>query len=186
MNKKLICLVLAMVMLCAAPLTFATAAKSPPGTPRTQAVLGAADQLSATVIGLTAAAQTELAEIAAFTAANVPVIGYFGDAVKAAVAALLPAGFDVESLVMHDFDLIALTGMDPSFNDFAQPFVYGTAYPDGANIVALLGIEGGSGVEWVALKAEVVNGFVVVYFTQAVLIALNGRTGMLAILSEAI
>ena len=186
MNKKLICLVLAMVMLCMAPLAYAatspdTAAKTTPKSGSSTATV--TEPLSVTAVGLTAAAQGVLAEIKTFDGDD---IEFFGADVKAAVAALLPAGSDLSALKVLEFSSIALTGFDPYYGDVVVDFVFAAKFPDGAPIVALLGFETATGVEWMTLKAEVINGKVYIYFTQAALIALNGRTGMLAILSEEI
>jgi len=184
MNKKLICLVLAMVMLCAAPMAFANSPQSPDAKTTVKSSGGSGsgtltDTLAVTLVPLSASAEAVLAAIGGFPNA----IDYFDAAVQSAIAALLPAGFDLNSLVMNEFQSLAISGFQTGSGDYGVSFTFATAYPNGAILVALVGIESGSGVVWTPLKAEVFNGVVTVYFTQQVLAALSGRTAMLAILS---
>lgn len=182
MNKKLICIVLSLVMASVGSMAFAASSKTT--NDLTSAVLGANDStLAVEYVALSADATAQLAEITAFVAGNAPVINYFGDAVAAEVAALLPVGFDATTLVMNELISARVSQYVPGTEDVPVFFTFATAYADGAVIVVLVGIKDGNSVTWVPLRAEVTGGLVKIFFTQSVLALINDREVMLAVLS---
>lgn len=187
MNKKFICLVLSLMLLCTASLAFAAPSKTTNDLTQnsTGSVLGAQDSFFVEPIPLTKDAGAALAAIAAFVAdGNKPVIDYFGDVVKAQILALLPTDFDATKLVMNELISARVMNYDPVMGDVPVYFTFATAYKEGTTLVVLVGVQNGDSVTWVPLRAVVENGLVKIYFTQQVLSSVNGREIMIAVLSE--
>ena len=111
-------------------------------------------------------AEEVLAEIAkVFTAVNtdgMAPIEYFAEDVQAAVAALLPEGFDLKTLELNEFVTVDQSGYTDAIGDVTAYFEFATPYALGQKLVMLLGFYSGEKdaqdnyeVEWVALAAEV-------------------------------
>lgn len=189
MNKRLVGLVLALVMLTMTSLAFATV---PSKTTidmvrfvRAASATGETLPLSVIVFPVEQVpeASAELASIAGFTKQGAPVVQYFDQSVQDALAPLLPEGFDATSLSLNEFVPIQVNGYDSAYGDVAFFFEFPTGYAEGQPLVALLGIQGDAGVTWFALKAEVVEGLVKIYFTQDVLEKMQTSIVFLTILS---
>ncbi|NLD60485.1 MAG: hypothetical protein GX647_12640 [Clostridiales bacterium] len=137
----------------------------------------------------TAAATEQLANVAAVVAGGASPVSYFAGK-EEDVAALVPEGFDPNTLEFNEFSPLTAVNYDESYADVVVSFKFATEYADGQVVVAMVGIPTGTNpdgtaiVEWYALKAEVVGGLVAVSFTQEVLALLDGAEGMIAILSE--
>ncbi len=187
MNKKLVGLVLALVMLTVTSLAFASPSKTTTDLGRATGgttTTGGTLPLNVTVLttGLAAqAASDELAAIAGFTQQGAPLIEYFDPAVQAAIGALLPQGFDAKGLGMNELLPISVTGTVTG--GAILSFEFATQYQEGQTLVAMVGVRSGGTVTWYPLPAEVVGGVVRVHFTQEVLEKMQTGTAMLAILS---
>lgn len=136
-------------------------------------------------------ASAMLTEIFTFvTEQKMPVVSFFNEEVVSEIRAALPEGVDLDSLSMDEFAPLGAISYNGEYGDVAVTFQFATEYVDGQNIVALVGISSGldeagnQTVEWHALKAEVVDGLVVVHFTTEVLLKMEQSEAMIAILSE--
>ncbi len=191
MNKKLICLVLSLTMICVSSLAFAAPSKTTSDMTSVKStsssssrVLGAGDGLVIEAIALTKDAAAELATISAFAAAKTgPVIDYFGG-VKEQAVALLPQGFDATKLVMNELISVSVSGYEASMGDVSALFTFATSYKAGTQLIVLVGYKTGNTVTWVPLRGVVENGGVKVFFTKEVLTKINGQQVMVAVLSE--
>lgn len=191
MNRKLISLVLVLALVMMASVALAAVpSKTTADLVKTGAIVSESgavlpSDFTVSVAAESIAANTELAKILAFvTAKNEPVANYFNDDVKAEIIKLLPAGTDLSKLVMNEFFPIDAIKYDASYGNIAVTFQCATVYKDGQNIVALLGIvnDSDASVTWMPLQAEVVNGNVVIHFTQEALLAMANGNAMIAIL----
>lgn len=125
-------------------------------------------------------AQTVLEALAA-AAANGPVVNAFGDEVVAALAALLPEGVDAATLDVAELFEINIANYDSAYGDVLVSFNTLTAE---TTVAAVLGCVTADGTAWTALKAEVVDGEVVVTFTADAVTAIpEGAETVLAFLN---
>jgi len=112
--------------------------------------------------------------------------------VKKQISLLLPAGFDLDTLELHEFVTAQPFFYEKGIGDVAATFEFATEYIKDQIIVAVIGVfdEWGN-VEWIPLKAEVVEDperdgvyLVQIYFTQESLVKIGDNPFALAILSE--
>ena len=134
---------------------------------------------------------------------GLPIIDYFdydearenGDInedgeIKKKIALLLPEGFDLDTLIMNEFDTAQIFNYTGEIGDVLVTFEFPSEYREGQIIVAVIGIFDEMGnVEWIPLKVETVKGpngviCVQIYFTQDAIIKAGEKSFALAILSE--
>jgi len=185
MNKKLICLTLALVMLCMATLALATSSKTGDDMIYVSYVGYEDDDAGAGTctehFNLLKETTIQRALIKAISAKKYPA-DYFG---RAGVAAVLPAGFNLNKLVMNELHVYTLC--DCALGNLTLTFVFPTEYKVGTAVVVMFGIVGADGVsvEWTALKGEVVAGGGVRVTIPAELLAKASKYKVvIAILSE--
>lgn len=183
MNKKLMSMILVVMLLCVSVSALAAGSKTTGNLVTTTTTTAETTTIPVTVATTTKAVQEQLDEVSKFVAANGKVVDYFGETAKAEVAALLPAGTDVEKLTMNEMfavniDAKAATGT------VTQSFLLPSSYKDGQAVVVMMGYTDKNGVkQWKALKAQVVNGKLVVTFPGDVLANVTSDA-TLAVLSE--
>ena len=94
------------------------------------------------------AGEEVLAEIAkVFTAVNtdgMAPIEYFAEDVQAAVAALLPEGFDLKTLELNEFVTVDQSGYTDAIGDVTAYFEFATPHAVGQKLVMLLGFYSGA------------------------------------------
>lgn len=190
MNKKLVCLALALLLtLGTTSLAFATVpSKTTSDLVKPVGVVSATGEPLPVAVSVpppeAAQAATEtLASIAAFVQQGGSLVKFFDQTVQDAITSLLPVGINAESLTMNEFLPIKIADYDAAYGDITVSFEFATEYVDGQPIVAMVGIKEGETVTWYAQKAEVVEGVVRIYFTQDVLEKMQTGDVMLAILS---
>lgn len=134
------------------------------------------------------AVEAEIASIYTFTVENgAPVIDYFGDDVKSQVAALLPEGLDLNSLVLNELVTVEISNLENALldGDILVSFTFATTYEDGQNLVVLVGILSDNGeTQWIPLEATAQEGVVKVHFTAEALEMAMDALFALAVLSE--
>ena len=162
--KKFMCVLLTMALALTAVTAFAaTPSKTTANTTR---VVRNSAEGQGVLVFVTEDAEEVLAEIAkVFTAVNtdgMAPIEYFPEDVQAAVAALLPEGFDLKTLELNEFVTVDQSGYTDALGDVTAYFEFATPYAVGQKLVMLLGFYSGEKdaqdnyeVEWVALAAEV-------------------------------
>ncbi len=184
MNKKIVCLALALMMICSASFAFATGSRTTSDLTSGTGVLGATDSnVLVEPVDLTPGAQA-LRDAIAAAVAGAPAAKFFTEDVQAKIAALLPAGFDLTTLEMLELVSVTISNYEEGAENIPWLFKFATAYPDGANVVAMFGVIDGATTTWFPLKAEVAGGEVKIAFTPEALIAGQGKDVVLAILSE--
>ncbi len=192
MNKKLVCVLLAVAMLCMSSVAFAAVpSKTTEDMAATVSVasttgVAVAAEFVVTTVEETEDATAELKAIADFTASkNVAPIQYFAEEVKAEAAALLPEGFDMDKLVMNEFAPLTVEKYDAAYGDVEVTMSFATKYTADQALVAMVGVQNGETVDWTAQSAEATaEGFVKVTFSQDVLSQVETGSAMIAILSE--
>ncbi len=211
MNKKPLCLLLSLLMLCLSVSAFAaipskttqdmahvsridTKNSVPVGAAFSFSFANAAPATEAERIAVErklAATQAELSAIYAFSVENQrPVIDYFGDDIKAAAGLLLPEGFDMDTLAMNELVPLMINGYEEAYGDMTVYLEFATQYQPGQPLVALVGVvtgvdeQGQQIVEWVPLQAEATeDGLVKVDFPSDLIMKIQQGDAMLAVLS---
>mgnify|MGYP003623740050 CR=1 FL=1 len=118
---------------------------------------------------------------------NLPPADYFGDAVKAQLLQLLPAGTNLDNFALNELITAQLDGYNEAYGDVEVTFDFASAYEKDQLMVAVMGVYDAQGnAEWVALAADVdaETGLVKVTFTKDALAKAASNPYALAILSE--
>jgi hypothetical protein len=206
--KKAICLILSLLLMC--QLSTALAAVPSKTTGDLTDFIGAVDEqgqsLAETGFTITtgtapapAASQNGaaresnpsmadqlLSDIAQFIAkAYGSPIRYFGDDVFLQAVPLLPAGTDLDTLVLNEFFSASISGYDSAYGAVTASFTFASAYVPGQRMLALVGLPVGGQVAWYPMQAVCGAGGVVAISLSAELLV-NARQGetLIAILSE--
>ena len=124
--KKFMCVLLTMALALTAVTAFAaTPSKTTANTTR---VVKNSSEGQGVLVFVTEDAEEVLAEIAkVFTAVNtdgMAPIEYFAEDVQAAVAALLPEGFDLKTLELNEFVTVDQTGYTDAIGDVTEQAVF--------------------------------------------------------------
>ena len=107
---------------------------------------------------------------------NNPLIRYFNDEIQNQVAWLLPKGSDLDGLARYEFFSLDTADFEAISDDKAIIFKFPVTCKEGTHVVALVGLSDGvettdidtaiKDIKWIPLKAEEVNGEVKVYLTD--------------------
>lgn len=190
MNKKTIGLILTVALLGMSCLAFASV---PSKTTKDMGGVSAIVDANQNVItGLnidlskeSEAATKELQKIFTHvTANNAPPATYFSDAVRSQIQTRLPDGFDIDTMDMNEFASLDINDDVVISDDIFVSFELATVYTRDQNVVALVGIQEGDNVVWIALETEVMdNGSLKIRFDAETLKKVQSGNAMLAILS---
>lgn len=162
--------------------------------PSTSTSSTAADTTAPEVTIATVAATPEftavLDDIQAFiSTGDGPVVNFFGDDVKAKLAALLPAGFDLESLTVTELVPMSLAGAATADGELKVEMEFATEFKPGDVVVPIAGVFGSDGeVTWIPLEGNVVTrggkAVVEVTFPPEALAAIGDGSFVMGVLSE--
>lgn len=97
----------------------------------------------------------------------------------------------MDSLVAYEILSVDCVNYKHTYGDVLVRFSFATPFKDGQTIVAMLGLErenrtntDGYELDWVALRAEVKDGYVDITFPQVSLEVMEEHPALLAVLSE--
>ena len=137
--------------------------------------------------------ETELSKevydkIAAFLAlSDVKAIEYFPLEVQEKIGEILPEDMDAAVLSFYEFMPLDVVNYEVTYGDVKVTFQFPTKFEQEQTIVAVVGIDNGTEIEWTALTAEATeDGDVEVEFTQEVLEAITGYNAVMAILGDTV
>lgn len=188
MNKNIICVVLAMVMMLsfcafaeevAVPSVTLGALVAPAGVTYEEGFT-----VYVTPVAEDSQEKVVLDEIVAFVE-TAPVAEYFGEETMAAAAAYLPENVDAATLQLDEFFPLKEEGYVAEYGDVEAVFEFMTEYEDNSALIAMVGIlpvEGETEITWLPMAAEAVEGKVKIVFTQEVMEMLAEREAVMAIL----
>lgn len=139
----------------------------------------------------TEAISKEIAEMRAQRAEKKTFVSFYPLTAQSEAQLLLPDGFDMDSLVTYEILSVDCVNYKHTYGDVLVRFSFATPFEDGKSIVAMLGLEradqndsDGHALDWVALRAEVKDGFVDITFPQVGLEVMEEHPTLLAVLSE--
>lgn len=179
MNKKLLSLVLAIVVLSVGSVALA-APSIGTGNMTTGTTIGDYGTPLG-VLGVQVGTTTSFfemlrQEISAFIADGKPVYDYFSGSVTGAAPA------NAAALKLNEMFPISVNGFAAGIGDVDWTVSTATQYTDGQALMVMIATPNGSGATWTQANAEVVGGKVVIHFTEALLAALAKDGGVVAIL----
>lgn len=188
MNKNIICVVLAMVMM----LSFCAFAEEVAVPSVTLGALTAPEGVTyeegftvyVTPVAEDSQEKVVLDEIVAFVESDV-VANYFGEETMTAAAAYLPEALDVTALELDEFFPLEQEGYVAEYGDVEAVFEFLTEYEDDTILIAMVGIlpvEGETEITWLPMAAEAVEGKVKITFTQEMFEKMAGREAVIAVL----
>lgn len=195
MNKNIICVVLAMVMM----LSFCAFAEEVAVPSVTLGALTAPEGVTyeegftvyVTPVAEDSQEKVVLDEIVAFVE-TAPVAEYFGEETMTAAAAYLPEELDAAALQLDEFFPLEQEGYVTEYGDVEAVFEFLTEYEDDTVLIAMVGIlpvegevdETGAevGITWMPMSAEAVEGKVKITFTQEMFEKMADREAVIAIL----
>ena len=139
----------------------------------------------------TEAINKEVAELRSHRAEIKTFISFYPLTAQREAQLLLPDGFDMDSLVTYEILSVDCVNYKHTYGDVLVRFSFATPFKDGQTIVAMLGLErenrtntDGYELDWVALRAEVKDGYVDITFPQVSLEVMEEHPALLAVLSE--
>ena len=139
----------------------------------------------------TEAINKEVAEMRSHRAEKKTFISFYPLTAQREAQLLLPDGFDMDSLVAYEILSVDCVNYKHTYGDVLVRFSFATPFKDGQTIVAMLGLErenrtntDGYELDWVALRAEVKDGYVDITFPQVSLEVMEEHPALLAVLSE--
>ena len=139
----------------------------------------------------TEAINKEVAEMRSQRAEKKTFISFYPLTAQREAQLLLPDGFDMDSLVTYEILSVDCVNYKHTYGDVLVRFSFATPFKDGQTIVAMLGLErenrtntDGYELDWVALRAEVKDGYVDITFPQVSLEVMEEHPALLAVLSE--
>lgn len=195
MNKNIVCVVLAMVMM----LSFCAFAEEVAVPSVTLGALTAPEGVTyeegftvyVTPVAEDSQEKVVLDEIVAFVE-TATVAEYFGEETMTAAAAYLPEELDVAALQLDEFFPLEQEGYNAEYGDVEAVFEFLTEYEDDTTLIAMVGIlpvegevdETGAevGITWLPMAAEAVEGKVKITFTQEMFEKMADREAVIAIL----
>ena len=188
MNKKLISLLLALVMLSTSVIALATTpsktTKDLVKVEKTVASDGSSiDALIWVKETPSDTAIAQFAEISTFTAQNQAVIDYYPEDTKTAIYHLLPTNTDPTTLIMSEFVDLGIGDYQTNFGDVTSTFSFATEFKPGQTVIAMVGyadLEGS--IVWQALPVTAVDGMLQITFPSDLMIKM-GHDAILSILS---
>lgn len=107
---------------------------------------------------------------------------YFGNEAMMKVLGLLPADTDITSAQLDEFFEINVAGYADEYGDVDVSFACVTEYKTDDILLAMIGVECEGMMAWIPLKASVVDGRVIVTFTQEALRMLDGEEATFVLL----
>ncbi len=110
-----------------------------------------------------------------------PISDYFDEAVMEAIADIEPAS---ENLMVAEYIPIHISGLYEGIGDVDASFTVPGTYSDDDVVVAVFGLLNGEEMEWIPFQAKVVEGDVVVTFTQEAFEKVGTNETVLLLLRE--
>ena len=190
--KKLTCLLLALVLVCGCVGALAAGSKSTGSMTSSTTNSSNYDAVAVTEpdvgVGSNVAlteAQKQLVDttLAAIAGAANPV-AYFGDAVKAEIAALLP-GVNVDTLQLNELTAISVKNYSITNGSLTVNCVFPTKYTAGQKVVVMIGVQQNGTVSWMSFAGTVLNdGSVSVTLPADVLLRIQNGNAVIAVLND--
>ena len=189
--RKLTCLLLALILVCASVTALATASKDVGGMTGggTSSGSGSGSEagysVSVGVNTVLTSAQKQLVDdiLGQITGATSP-IAYFGDDVKAELEALLP-GVDVDALQLNELTAITVTGYSIINGSLTINCVFPTKYTVGQNVAVVIGVQQNGVMVWKVFTATVLaDGSLNVTLPADVLLSIQSGTAVIAVLND--
>lgn len=137
----------------------------------------------------TEAITAQVDSMRAVVEAEQPLLTYFPEEVQQQVVAVMPADFDVNAAVAYELVPVTVANYDEAYGDVAAEFTFATAFPEGTQVVVLLGMpnaEAENGMDWIVKQGTVAKGVVRLQFAQEELVRMQADDALMVIMSAPI
>lgn len=131
----------------------------------------------------------EIETMREFVAAEQPLLTYFPEEVQQEVVAVMPETFDAAAAVAYELVPVSVVNYDETYGDVDAEFAFATAFPEGTEVVILLGLPNAdavNGMDWTVKQGTVAEGVVRVPFTQEELVRMQDENALMVIMSAPI
>lgn len=180
MSKKVATLVL-VLMLLMTTVVYAVGPSKQTGDMTTATVVPAAGVTIASNFVVDTKGETEFSKTVFEELANVKVADYFPQE----VLATLPVGITASNLEINEFMPLVVDNYDATYGEMTIAFEFPTPYTPGQAVVAVVGVDNGTEIEWVVLTCEVqADGSVAITFPAEVMEQVTSGDAVLMILNE--
>lgn len=180
MSRKLTTLVL-ILMLLTTGVVYAVGPSKQTGDMTVTHVVAVPGVTVSPNFGVDTKGETEFSKTIFKELTNIKVVDYFPQE----TLSQLPVGMDAGKLEINEFMPLVVDNYDAAYGDMTIAFEFPTPYTPGQAVVAMVGLNDGSAVEWVVLSCEVqADGSVAITFPADVMEQVTSGDAVLMILNE--